>query len=191
MRRALTLLAVAIVGAASAASAQGRALTVAQLDQQVNGRFLAHVSNLLEDPEWKERWDNAFFIQLHWKVQLWQKHFLRDTPRAPVEWDVCVQQVPGLDLFNYTEPKGTSRSTVTFRTLDSLRAHLLVPVSLPVPRLSSGSWFYLIDVHVSTSEDDPCDPRTGSAKAGFIQQLVQGTGPTRDLPTVKLEFKVP
>lgn len=190
MRRAPFVLAVLIVGAASAAAAQGRTITTAQLISQQDGTFQAHVSNLLDDPEWLERWDNAFFIQLHWKVQLWRARFPFSSPQPPVEWDVCVQQVPGLDLFNYTELTTRSRKTTTFRTLDSLKAHLIEPVGLPSRQLAPGNWFYLIDVHVSTSEDDPCDPRTAAARPGLIERIVQGSGPVRDLPTVRLDFTV-
>lgn len=191
MRRALYLLAVVVVGAASAASAQARAITVARLIPQAKGApaFGAHVSNLLDDPDWNDRWSNAFFIQVHWKVQVWQDRTLFPKSFKPTEWNVCVRQVPGLDLFSYT---GTGEDKKTFSTLDSLKAYLAQDISLGSPRgLASGSWYYAIDVRVSTSDEDPCAARVVPKSGGFLQGLVLGGGPTRDLPQVTLQFKVP
>jgi len=191
MRRALYFLAAVLVGAASTASAQARAVTMARLVTQAKGppQLAVHVSNLLDDPEWLEPWGNAYFVQLHWKVQLWQERTFINASLPPLEWDVCVQQVPGLDLFNYGE-RFTGRPTrKTFSTLDSLKAWLTSDVAPPAQALSPGKWYYLIDVHVSTSAEDPCDPRTASG--GGLKGLIQGTGPTRDLPQKKLPFTVP
>ena len=191
MRRALYVFAVVMLGAAATAPAQARSLTVARLVLHPTGAptFATHVSNLLDDPDWQERWGQAFFIQLHWKAQIWRDRLFGSSQPA-VEWDVCVQQVPGLDLFTANEPRGRGRATTTFRTLDSLRAHLNEDVGLPQPQLAPGNWIYLIDVHISTSEEDPCDPRTAPARAGFLERLVQGSGPVRDLPQFRLPFTV-
>ena len=193
MRRTPCLLAVALALAATAASAQARATTVARLISHDRSppELGVHVSNLLDDPDWQEQWGNAFFIQLHWKVQLWQVKLLLDSPQPPIEWDVCVQQVPGLDLFNYTERPAGARITKTFRTLDSLKTWLVGDEGPPVRPLAPGRWYYLVDVHVSTSAEDPCDPRSTPNSGGFLRSLVQGVGPTRDLTTRRLQFTVP
>jgi hypothetical protein len=103
MRRALGLLAALVVAAAATASAQAHAVALARLDTTKDGRpqVAVHVSNLLDDPEWLEPWQNAYMIQIHWKVQLLKKGIFR-TVQSTVEWDVLVQQVPQMDLFNYT-----------------------------------------------------------------------------------------
>lgn len=196
MRRALYLLAVVVVGAASAASAQARAIVVPRLVPQTSGppRVAVHVSNLLDDPQWLEPWRNAYVVQVHWKVQLWQEKFLINTSLPAVEWDVYVQQVPGLDLFYYAERITGQPTRKTFRTLDSLKAYLTEDVSIPVQRqLSPGKWYYRIDVRLSTAAEDPLDPRTASEGVTFGQKLVGlilGSGPTRDLPTVTVPFTV-
>ena len=197
MRRARYLLAVAVVGAASAASAQGRAIALARLVPQASGPpwVAVHVSNLLDDPQWLEPWRNAYVVQVHWKVQLWQKNFLINTSQPAVEWDVYVQQVPTIDLFNYTERTTGRTMRKSFGTVDSLKAYLTEDVSIPGPRqLAPGRWYYRIDVRVATSAEDPLDPRTAANAGGVAQAIVGwivGGGPTRDLPTVTVPFTVP
>lgn len=189
MRRSLYLLAVIMIGAASVASAQ-RAITVARLlPSQGNGppAFAAHVSNLLDDPDFVDRWNNAFYIQVHWKVQLWKSNLIINSSLPPVEWNVCVRQVPGLDLFSHTEGK----KDTTFSKVDSLKAHLLQDVTLGQPKgLGRGEWYYLIDVHVSTAVENPCDPRVAVKSGGILNGIMLGNGPTRDLPQVRLTFPV-
>lgn len=198
MRRTLLLLAVVAVGAASAAPAQARAITMARLDRTNAGppRIAVHVSNLLDDPEWIEPWRNAYVLQAHWKVQLWQKNnFLISTPQPPVEWDVTVQQVPTMDLFNYAESTTGGTTRKSFSTLDSLKAYLTEDVIVPVAgQLAPGKWYYRIEVRVSASADDPLDPRPSSDIASLSQKIVgwiSGGGPTRDLPTVERSFTWP
>jgi hypothetical protein len=192
MRRALHLLAAGLVVAASAASAQARATSVASLVPQAKGPPLAavHVSKLLGAPEWLDDWGNANFIQLHWKVQAWRDRIFGGSQPA-VEWDVCVQQVPGLDVFHYVERVTGQPKTKTFGTLDSLKVWLAQDVTVPLQRtLSPGKWYYLIDVHVSTASENPCDPRTAANKGGFLSGVMLN-GPSRDLEQRKLSFAVP
>ncbi|MGH7593830.1 MAG: hypothetical protein ACRELE_08280, partial [Gemmatimonadales bacterium] len=82
MRRALYLLAVAIVGAASPASAQARARISARLDMQASPpNLLVHVSDLLDDPVWLDVLHNAYKVRVHWRVQLWRSRAIFDSPQ--------------------------------------------------------------------------------------------------------------
>lgn len=197
MRRTLALLAALVFGAASAATAQARAIAVVRLvpHAKTPPTVYVHVSNLLDDPEWQEAWRNAFVIRVHWKVQLWQKNFLISTPQPAVEWDVYVQQVPGMDLFNYAEITTGGRRTISFTTLDSLKAYLAGDVEVPGPaQLSPGNYFYRVDARVDASTDNPLDPKSSSGGSSLAQWFVgvfSGGGPARDLPTVERAFKVP
>jgi hypothetical protein len=193
MRRALGLLAALVVAAAPAASAQAHAVTLARLDS-LNGapRVAVHVSNLLDDPEWLEPWQNAYVIQVHWKVQLWKKGLIKALQRT-YEWDDLLQQVPQMDLFNYTERFNGASKTISFRTLDSLKAHVVQDVALPAPpKLAAGEYFFRIDVTLSTSEKDPFDTRAPS-DVGAVQKFVElfsGGNHAKDLPTVDRSFTV-
>jgi hypothetical protein len=198
MRRALGLLAALAAAAAATASAQAHAVTLARLDTTRDGRpqVAVHVSNLLDDPEWLDPWQSAYVIQIHWKVQLLRKAIFR-TVQSTVEWDVLVQQVPQMDLFNYTERiSGRLPNTISFRTLDSLKAHLVEDVGIPATsaarKLAPGDYFFRIDVTLSTSEKDPFDLRP-SADVGVFQKLaglLPGGNHSRDLPTVDRNFTV-
>ncbi len=172
-------------------------MVLTRLDTTSDGRqqVVVHISNLLDDPEWLEPWQNAYVIQVHWKVQLWRNGFLGiKSPQQTVEWDVLVQQVPQMDLFNYTERIGGQQSRRTsFRTLDSLKAHLVEDIGIPAPKkLPAGAYFFRIDVTLSTLETDPFDARV-SADVGVFQKLVgllPGGNHSRDLPTVDRSFTI-
>ncbi len=201
MRRALGLLAALVVAVAPAAPAQAHAhaMALTRLDTTSDGRpqVVVHISNLLDDPEWLEPWQNAYVIQVHWRVQLYRKGFLGVTspqPRTTTEWDVLVQQVPQMDLFNYKERIGGQQpKTTSFRTLDSLKAHLVEDIGIPAPKkLAAGDYFFRIDVTLSTLEKDPFDARA-TADVGVVQKLVAllpGGTHSRDLPTVDRSFTV-
>jgi hypothetical protein len=195
MRRALGLLAAIVVAAASAASAQAHAITLAHVDTLRDGtpQVAVHVSNLLDDPEWLEPWQNAYVIRIHWKVQVWRNALIK-SPQRTYEWDVLLRQVPQMDLFNYTERiSGRQPNTISFRTLDSLKAHLVQDVGVPaLPKLAAGQYFFRIDVTLSTSEKDPFDTRT-SSDVGAVQKFVglfSGGSHAKDLPTVDRNFVV-
>jgi hypothetical protein len=194
MRRALGLLAALVVAAASMATAQARAVTLARLDS-LNGapRVAVHVSNLLDDPEWLEPWQNAYVIHVHWKVQLWRNGLIKSLQRT-YEWDDLLQQVPQMDLFNYTERiSGRQPTTISFRTIDSLKAHLVQDIGVPAPsRLAAGEYFFRVDVTLSTSEKDPFETRT-SSDVGAVQKFVglfSGGSHAKDLATVDRAFTI-
>jgi hypothetical protein len=183
MRRALYLLAAVVVGAVATASAQARARVAVRLDTRTSPpNLLVHVSDLLDDPVWLDALHSAYRIRVHWRVQLWRSRAILDSPQPPIEWDDIISQVPVLDVYTYTEPGGSTPMTTRFDTLDLLKAWVQQDVQLNTPTdLAPGTWYYIVDVSLSTISPDQ---RSGSAGGGLseaLQRFILGGGPKQDL----------
>lgn len=203
MRRTLSLLAILLVGAVSAASAQARPVAMeARLDRasvsstgpaaRVSG-LVVRVSGLLDDLEWQDYLIKGYTIQMHWTVQLWKSQFLGGA-RPKTEWDVEVQAVPDLAQYVYNEPSNNDRRV--FKTLDSLKTLLGAERALRGPlrsQLSGGDWYYLISVDITALTQEQVDRRAngGGADLGELIRGFLSPGKKVTLGPQRFDFTVP
>jgi hypothetical protein len=178
MRRALYLIAVLLAGAARAAVAQSHVRLTARLGSAPAGsapNLVVHLSDLLDDPEWRAELEGASIIRVHWSATLYRSSFPFDIPRPPVEWEDDFSEVPVVNQFQFVERTARGPKSFKFGTLDSLRVVSEQEISVPTPvTIGNGKWYYSVTATITAVNEERNAATAGWQ--GFLQRLVLGSG---------------
>lgn len=201
MRRVLLLLAVVLVGAAPAVSAQARARVEVTRDT-ISNDPIVRVRNLLREAQWRDALESAFTLRLQWRVDLWRQRAIFPANERSVTYEVIIQPDPLLQQYRLiTRVPGRPPIESRYATFESLL--LATDLSQQLGRQGPtrrGDWYYTATLRVSTLTDEELEElqafvgggdrgSTGSAITRALVRLVA-------LPTTTLEarsdrFRVP
>lgn len=200
MRRVVLLLAVALAGAAPAASAQRARVEVTR--DTVSNDPIVRVRNLLREAQWREALESAFTLRLQWRVDLWRQRTIFPANERSVSYEVIVQPDPLLQQYRLiTRVPGRPPIESRYASLESLVLAIDLPQQLgrQGPR-RAGDWYYTATLRVSTLTDEELEELQefvgggdrGSPGSAITRALVRLVA----LPTITLEarsdrFRVP
>ena len=200
MRRIFLLVSLLLVGTASTVPAQGRVRAEIQVDSL--RRPSVRLRTLTEDPRWRSLLDDAFRINLEWRVELWRSRFMINANEATFEFRVVVYREPLLGQYVITRYQTNGELMREDRYTDFTRFvyELEQPVinSRVAPR-TEGEWYYATSLTISALDDEQFEELQrftgsrgtsgGNAISGFLLRLV-GL-PTQTLTAQSRRFNIP
>jgi len=194
VRRLLVLLAVVLVGAAPAVSAQARARVEVTRDT-VSNDPVVRVRNLLREAQWREALESAFTLRLQWRVDLWRQRTIFPANERSVSYEVIIQPDPLLQQYRLiTRVPGRPPIESRYATFESLL--LATDLSQQLGRQGPtrpGDWYYTATLRVSTLTDEELEELQafvgggdrGSPGSAITRALVRLVA----LPTTTLEAR--
>jgi hypothetical protein len=192
MRRTLALVTALCIGTVSTVSAQARARVGARLEPQGSGLpyVRVHLSNLLDDSRWRDPFDNAYTITVHWHVELWRQGGIDRVVRTQ-DWDATVTYIPWVEIYNSTERTAAGKSDTTFKTLADLKSWIGQDIRLSLtqaPTPPPGKYYYVVNATVSTSNPDQADNNSAEPEwlgtlGRFLNRVISGGSNRADLPS--------
>jgi hypothetical protein len=155
VRRVLLLLAVVLVGAAPAATAQAGARVELTRDT-VSNDPIVRVRNLLREPQWREALEAAFTLRLQWRVDLWRQRTIFPANERTVNYEVIVQPDPLLRQYRLiTRVPGRPPIESRYSSFESLQMAMDLAQQLGRQGPTrSGEWYYTATLRVSTLTDE-------------------------------------
>ncbi len=184
MRRAF-LLALLLLGAASAVSAQ-RIRVEATLENGTN-RPRVRTINLFDDPQWKEAIAASYPIRLNYQLDLWRSRsgWFPDNVTTR-RWAFVISRQAVLDVYTLTTiVAGQEPRAEQFSSLDDLRLRVELPVPISgVGATRNGSFWYAVKLGISTlSAEEFADferylQGSGNGGGGIASTLMRWALPT-------------
>jgi hypothetical protein len=165
--RRVLLLALLLLGAASAVSAQ-RVRVEATLENPTN-RPRVRTINLFDDPQWKEAIAASYPIRLNYQLDLWRSRFLVPENITSRRWAFVISRQAVLDVYTLTTlVAGQEPRAEQFSSLEELRLRVELPVPISgVSPTGEGTFWYSVKLGISTlSADEFAD----------FERYLQGTG---------------
>lgn len=153
MRRFLVL-ALLLLGAASAASAQ-RVRVEATLEAGTN-RPRVRTVNLFDDPQWREAIDASYPIRLNYQLDLWRSRFLFAENLNSRRWAFVISRQAVLDVYTLTTIiAGREPIVERFASLNELRMRVEMPLPISgVGPSRDGTYWYSLKLGISTLSAD-------------------------------------